>query len=165
MKTFLGLALVFAFTSGFPRRQDVTITSLFKQCRGLIDELPVEDVAYDAAHNEVNDLFTRINEDRERGLFTNFLTQGLEDDVMEEFEDYFSLFADNTEKWFMLKVFSVKKDIAINLGDKVKDSAIALKNRAKEFIHSDENDVDNKDDDNNDDEKNYDDKNNAEKND
>ena len=87
MKTFLGLALVFAFTSGFPRRQDVTITSLFKQCRGLIDELPVEDVAYDAAHNEVNDLFTRINEDRERGLFTNFLTQGLEDDVKKDFED------------------------------------------------------------------------------
>ena len=165
MKIVLCLALVFAFISGFPKRQEVAITSLFKEWRGLIDKLPVEDILRDAAHDEVNDLFTRINEDRERGLFTNFLTQSLEDDVKEEFEDSFSLFADNTEKWFMIKVFSVKKDIAINLGDKVKDSAIALKNRAKEFIHSDENDVDNKDDDNNDDEKNYDDKNNAEKND
>ena len=87
MKTFLGLALVFAFTSGFPIRQDVTITSLFKEWRGLIDELPVEDVLRDAAHNKVNDFFRRITADKERGFFTNFLTQGLEDDVKREFEE------------------------------------------------------------------------------
>ena len=105
MKIVLGLALVFAFTSGFPKRQEVAITSLFKEWRGLIDKLPVEDVLRNAAHNEVNDLFTRITADRERGFFTNFLTQGLEDDVKREFEDSVSLFADNTRKWFMLKVF------------------------------------------------------------
>ena len=169
MKTFLGVALVLAFTSGFPRRQDVTITSLFKEWKGLIDELPVEDDLRDAAHNEVNDLFTRITEDRERGFFTNFLTQGLEDDVKREFEDSVSLFADNTRKWFMLKVFPVKKDIAINLGDKVKESVIALKNKVKEYINSNEDDVDNSDDYNNDDVNNdnynNDDYNNDDKND
>ena len=71
MKIVLGLALVFAFTSGFPKRQEVAITSLFKEWRGLIDELPVEDVLRDAAHNEVNDLFTRITAKEERGLFTD----------------------------------------------------------------------------------------------
>ena len=156
MKTFLGLALVFAFTSGFPIRQDVTITSLFKEWRGLIDELPVEDNLRDAAHNEVNDLFTRITADRERGLITDIMTQGLEDDVKKEFEDSVSLFADNTQKWFMYKVIPVNKDIASNLEDKLKDSAIALKNKVEEFINDDDSEDDNDDENNNDDNDNDD---------
>ena len=87
MKTFLCLAVVFTLTSGFPIRQDVTITSLFKEWRRLIGKLPVEDVLRNAAHKEVNDIFARITADRERGFFTNFLTQGLEDDVKKDFED------------------------------------------------------------------------------
>ena len=151
MKTFLCLAVVFTLTSGFPIRQDVTITSLFKEWRGLIDELPVEDDLRDAAHNEVNDLFTRITADRERGLFTDIMTQGLEDDVKKEFEDSVSLFADNTQKWFMYKVIPVNKDIALNLEDKLKDSAIALKNKVEEFINDDDSEDDNDDENNNDD--------------
>ena len=80
MKTFLVLALAFAFTNGFPRSQEVTktITSLFKELRGLIDKLPVEDVLKEAANNEIDDLYKDIK--------------------------------NNTDEWFLQKVSSVKEN-------------------------------------------------------
>ena len=134
MKTCLVFTLIFALTGGLPKDTKQSVTALFQEWRGLVDELPVGEVLKKAAHDEVNDLFIRVITDRDRGLFTSILTYGLDESVKKEFEESVSLFADNTGKWFEVKVKSVAVGVTLNLKDKLKNSAIALKNKVVEFV-------------------------------
>ena len=145
MKTSIVFITIFAFASGFPRRQTDGVVSLFQEWRDLINKLPVGDVLKNAAVDEVDDLFFRLiaeKEKRERGLIIDFLTFGLDDDVKTEFEDSVTSFAENTGNWFKHKVKPVSVHVVVNISQKLKDAAIALKNKVQEYVGGDDNDDD-----------------------